>query len=161
MSTQTGPKSLQGSAAAKRIFALMLEVLSGIRSTMDAADGMGVALVRYYQLETRALQAMLEALEPRPRGRKAKTESEWKAEFAREKKQLNGEIARYKTLYRSLRRVAGVTAPTKKTGGKNGTRIRRLRKKGRGERVVAALLEQSVGSNDPVHNPQTTKEKEK
>ena len=64
-----GPKAVRGSDAARRTAALMLEVWSGVRTTQSASDAMGVAVTRFYQLEARALQMVVSAMEPRPRGR--------------------------------------------------------------------------------------------
>ncbi len=140
MTVETGPKALQGTDGAKRLLALLLEALGGIRSTQEAADGMGVALVRYYQLETRALQAMLDALEPRQKGRKPKTEAQYQAEFAEEKQMLLKDLNRYKSLCRSLQRTVGVTPPEPPTPGGPKKKTRRIRKVNRGEKVVAAML---------------------
>ena len=64
-----GAKAVRGSDAARRLAALLLEAWSGVRSTQDASLAMGVALTRFYQLEARALESIVAALEPRPRGR--------------------------------------------------------------------------------------------
>ena len=62
-------KPLPGSREARRMAALILETLGGLRTASEASEVMGVALVRYYVLEERALEAMIGAMEPRPRGR--------------------------------------------------------------------------------------------
>ncbi len=64
----TGPGALKGSPEARRQAALILEVLCGVRTATDASKAMGIALPRYYVLETRALQGFILALEPLPRG---------------------------------------------------------------------------------------------
>lgn len=64
-----GPKAVRGSEAARRHAALLLEVWCGVRTTQAASDAMGVAVTRFYQLEARALQMVVAAMEPRPRGR--------------------------------------------------------------------------------------------
>ncbi len=69
-----GRKALSGSAEAKRKAAVILEALCGLRTTQSASDAMGIALVRYYVLETRMMQAMIDALEPQARGRKRSQE---------------------------------------------------------------------------------------
>ena len=48
----------------------MLGALSGESGVTEAAESIGISLSRYYQLETRALQGMISALEPRPKGRR-------------------------------------------------------------------------------------------
>ena len=57
------------SAQAKRLAAAILEVLAGARTPAQAAQGLELSLPRYYVLETRALQGMLVACEPRSVGR--------------------------------------------------------------------------------------------
>jgi hypothetical protein len=145
MTSATGPKALHGSPPAKRLLALLLEALGGTRSTQEAADAMGVALVRYYQLETRALQAMLEALEPRQRGRKAQSEAECKAAHAKEIERLTAELRRYKSLCRSLQRMTGVPEKAATPKGSKG-RTRRVRKVTRGQRVATTIL--AVGEGE-------------
>jgi hypothetical protein len=141
MSPATGPKALTGTPQAKRMLALILEVLGGVCTTQEAAADMGVALVRYYQLETRALQAMLTALEPRPKGRRAQTEAQCQAEHAQEKKRLTQELRRYQSLCRSLQKTVGVPATATAKSPPRGpkAKTRRIRKTSRGERVVAAM----------------------
>src|SRR5262249_2844903 len=57
------------SAEARRLAAAILEVLAGARSPAEAATALGVSLVRYYQVEARALRALVAGCEARPRGR--------------------------------------------------------------------------------------------
>ena len=61
--------SFQGSAEAKRLAAAILEGLAGIRGPQDASQALGISMTRYYQMEARALQGLVAALEPRRRGR--------------------------------------------------------------------------------------------
>jgi hypothetical protein len=49
--------------------ALILQVRAGQLTVEQAARQMGISRQRYYQLEQRALQAMLSALEDQPKGR--------------------------------------------------------------------------------------------
>lgn len=49
--------------------ALILQVRSGQLTVEQAARQLGISRQRYYQLEQRALQAMLTALEDQPKGR--------------------------------------------------------------------------------------------
>ncbi|QVL31033.1 hypothetical protein KIH39_19585 [Telmatocola sphagniphila] len=51
---------------AKRLASVILEVLAGARTPTDAATAVGISLPNYYQVETRALQGLLKACEPRP-----------------------------------------------------------------------------------------------
>jgi hypothetical protein len=57
-----------GTCEANRLAVVILEVLAGVRTPQQAATALGMALPRYYQLEVRALQGLVAALEPRPKG---------------------------------------------------------------------------------------------
>jgi hypothetical protein len=61
---------------AKRLAAVVLDVLAGSRTPPQAAEALGVSLPRYYQLEARALGGLLAACESRPRGRQPDIETE-------------------------------------------------------------------------------------
>lgn len=142
-----GPRSLKGSAEARRHAVMILEALNGVRTTQEAADAMGIALPRYYVLETRALEGFIEALEPRRRGRRVSVDREQeklREELARQEK----EARRYQALYRATQRALGVPAsasggkPSSKkatTGKAKTTKTRRRRQKTRAEAVLEAL----------------------
>lgn len=134
----TGAKALKGSATARRHLAVLLEALSGLRGTTEAAEAMGVSLSRYYQLETRALNGMLAALEPRPRG---PTQSPQKAIalLQREKRALEREVSRHQALLRAAQRSVGVV-PAKKGGSGRGKRRQRG---SRGGTVLKTLREEA------------------
>ena len=59
------------SREAKRLAAVLLDVLAGARTPPQATETLGVSLPRYYQLEDRALAGFVLACETRPRGRQA------------------------------------------------------------------------------------------
>ncbi|HLT03296.1 MAG TPA: hypothetical protein VK001_14025 [Geminicoccaceae bacterium] len=134
-----GPKAVRGSEAARRLAALLLEAWCGVRTTQSASEGMGVAITRFYQLEARALQAVVQAMEPRPRGRQKSAASEL-AGLRRERQKLSREVERYQTLYRAAQRALGV-AESRPQPGKDasGKRRRRPRQRSRAE-VVASVL---------------------
>ena len=138
-----GPKTLKGSDDAKRKAAVILEAFAGLRTTQQASDELGIALVRYYVLETRMLQAMIDALEPRARGRKRSEDAERK-QMAEDNTRLHREVSRLQALYRSTQRAVGIKAPPKPAAkGKSKTgKVRRTRKQSRGERVLQALRSQ-------------------
>lgn len=138
-----GPKAVRGSDAARRQAALLLEVWCGVRTTQAASDAMGVAVTRFYQLEARALQMVVAAMEPRPRGRQKTAESEvvkLKAEIQR----LRRDVERFQSLYRTSQRALGVAVarPPEKTENavSGGKRKRGPRKKARGQAVASVLL---------------------
>jgi hypothetical protein len=141
-----GPKTLTGSRVAKRQAAVILEVLSGLRDARDGSTALGVSVNRYYQLETRALQGLIAALEPRPKGRQQSPETRL-AMVERERGRLKQELGRYQALLRSAQRSLGLASLPRKTkrgklGGKDKPRRRRTVK--RGLRAVAALRAEDV-----------------
>lgn len=137
----TGAKALKGSATARRHLAVLLEALSGLRGTTEAAEAMGVSLSRYYQLETRALNGMLQALEPRPRG-PTKSPQKAIALLQREKRALEREVSRHQALLRAAQRSVGVV-PAKKGGSSRGKRKQRG---SRGGTVLKTLREEALAT---------------
>jgi hypothetical protein len=138
-----GAKAVRGSDAARRQTALLLEAWSGVRSTVSASEAMGVAVTRFYQLEARALQVLVSAMEPRPRGRQRTAESEvarLKAEISR----LRRDVERFQSLYRTAQRALGIAvakpAAKEETPAAGGKRKRGPRKRARGQAVAAELL---------------------
>ena len=136
-------KSVRGSDAARRLSALLLEAWSGVRSTQSAADAMGVALPRFYHLEARALQMIVSAMEPRPRGRQRTAESEL-AQVKAEKLRLVRDAERFQSLYRTAQRALGIAVakpPSKTDTPVPGSKRKRgPRKRARGQAVAAQLL---------------------
>src|SRR5262249_32036194 len=53
------------SAEARRQAAALLEVLAGVRTPTEVAAQLAISLTRYYIIESRALQGLLAACEPR------------------------------------------------------------------------------------------------
>ena len=145
----TGPRALVASAEARRRMAIILETLSGVRTTQEAADALGVALARYYQLETYALEGFLTALEPRQRGRRVSAERECE-ELRAQITRLEREVQRQQALYRTTQRALGVpkVASTRAASGKGkgaaSKPVRRRRKKTRGERILAQMAQVEV-----------------
>jgi len=142
----TGPKALRGSPEAKRVGAVVLEVLSGLRGPQEGADTLGVSLSRYYALETQGLQGLLLSLEPRPRGPRRTPEQALEAE-RREVKRLEQELGRTQALLRAAQRALGIAQPPKasRLGGKGTAeasgkkRRRRRRPTVRAARAIAVL----------------------
>jgi hypothetical protein len=150
-----GAKAVRGSEAARRTAALLLEAWSGVRSTQSASDAMGVALTRFYQLEARALQLIVSAMEPRPRGRQKTAEGELQ-KLRQEKQRLVRDVERYQALYRTSQRALGVVVAKSPDNGKNpppGTRRKRgPRQKARGQSVAAVLMGGAAGSGEEAVN---------
>jgi hypothetical protein len=66
----------EASETGKRLVAVILEVLAGVRTNTDAAVAIGLSLPRYYQVESRALASLLRACEPFPKSRQRSKERE-------------------------------------------------------------------------------------
>ena len=98
------------SEPARKAAAAVLQVMAGLKTPAEASGAIGVSINRYYQLETRALSAMVRALEPLPRGRRRAPE----AEIERLTKEINRaerETSRYQALLRASQKAMGL-APT-------------------------------------------------
>jgi hypothetical protein len=66
---------LEGSSAAKHRLAVILETIAGRLTVPQACQQLGIGESRFHALRSQALQATLDALEPRPLGRPAKPTS--------------------------------------------------------------------------------------
>lgn len=106
---RVGLATLTGSAPAKRLAVVLLEVLSGSCSVTDGCRLLGISLTRYYVLETRAVQGLLQALEPRPRGRTTPGTDHARREQVR----LEHEVLRLQALVRATQRAVAITPPAK------------------------------------------------
>lgn len=95
---------------ARQQAAAVLEVLAGVRTPMAAAQALGMSLPRYYAVELRALEGLVAACTPRPRGRVRTAASELAA-LRRECEQLRRECARQQALVRAAQRSLGLSTP--------------------------------------------------
>lgn len=127
--------TLTGSRRAKQCAAVILEVFAGIRGAQEAGEALGLSPNRYYQLEARGLQAMVTALEPKPRGYQRRPEDEI-AKLELEKKRLEREVGRLTSLVRASRRSLGIEGAKPKRGA---TKPRSRKRGHRGEKVIAML----------------------
>jgi hypothetical protein len=115
-----------GSREARLLAAAILEVLAGERSPTAAAQALGVSLPRYYQLEQRAVQGLLAACEPLPRGRSPSREQE-QAALRQECARWRRECARQQALLRAAQRSVGLTPAAPATTPPAGSKKRRPR----------------------------------
>lgn len=149
-----GPSSLTGTPEARRAATAILEVLAGLRRPLEASESLGISLPRYYVLETRALQGILHALEPVPRGPKERPGTVI-ARLEREKKRLQTELARAQTLVRMAQRSIGITPvdwsrkPAKPRPGKKRSR----KPEARAGRFVAALKKPVLATEEKTTVP--------
>lgn len=136
-SRTTHPSALTGSQESKKQAAAILEVLSGTTTTVDASRALGITLARYYQLESRALQGVLTALEPRKRGKRTDPTHEL-GRLRRDNDRFQRDVTRLQALLRASQRAIGLTTPKgpdkSKLGGK-----RQRRPTARALRAVEAL----------------------
>jgi hypothetical protein len=129
---RTAPGTQKGSDQARKKAALILEVLAGARTPTQAAEALGVSAMRYYTLESRALQGLLDACEPLPAGPKVSPEKRL-AKLRREAEKLRSDVARYQALARSVQRAVGIAPPKapKKLKAKGGDAKGRKRRRRR------------------------------
>src|SRR5262245_51096297 len=135
----------EASREAKRLAAMLLDVLAGVRTPPQAAEALGVSLPRYYQLEDRALNGLVAACESRPRGRQADGEAHVRL-LEKEVERLRRELARYQSLVRLTQRTVGVSPPpvtAKESGGKRRKRRPSVRAMRRAERLRVEVQEQA------------------
>jgi hypothetical protein len=158
---RTGPRAIIASDVARKTASRVLEALSGLCTTQEAADALGVALPRYYVLETRALAGLVAALEPRRRGRQ-RGSAERIAELEGEVTRLERELRRFQALQRASQRALGLASTSseaEKTRKQRGTpgegtkakRKRRPNRATRAERVAKGL----VRGLEPASKPRT------
>lgn len=133
-----GPKTNGGSRQARRLTAAILEVLAGTRTPAEAAAAVGVSVPRYYQLESRALQGLLEACEPRKPGYQARPEQEIAA-LRKEVTRLRREQARTQALLRLSQRTVGLAAPPKAKKDSKDKRVSGKKRKRRRKPSARAL----------------------
>jgi hypothetical protein len=123
---------------AQRLAAAILEVLAGVRTPGQAAEVLGVSLPRYYQVETRAMQALVAACVPRPRGPGRSPAKELTA-LRRQQERLERELSRQRTLVRLTQRTLGLAPPPAAAKALSGKDQKDKSKKRRRRPVVRAL----------------------
>jgi hypothetical protein len=135
--TRPQPRPLIGEEGAKRSATLILEVLAGLRTPSEASTVLGVTAMRYYVLERRALEGMVQALAPRPKGKRRRPEDAL-AEAGREKVRLERERGRLQALVRAAQRTMGLPPPPSREKAK-GEQRRRRRPQVRAVKAMALL----------------------
>ena len=121
---------------ARRQAAAILEVLAGMLRPAEAARALEVSLPRYYQLEQRALVALVAACEPVARGPRSNPTRQI-AVLERENRRLQRECDRQHALVRAAKRSLGLALPAagkttaeakEQSQGSNGAPRRRQRR---------------------------------
>lgn len=123
MIKRTGPRITGGASDARLRAAAILDVLAGNRTPTQAAEAMSLSLQRYFALERRALEELVRACEPRPRGggRRVHPEKE-KFMLKKQIERLERECGRRQALIRGLQRAAALAAPPPKPAGRRKRR---------------------------------------
>jgi len=111
---------------ARRTAAAVLEVLAGGRTPTEAAQAIGLSVPRYYQIEKRALECLLDGCESRPRGRGRSLDKELTV-LRRDHERLQRELIRLQSLLRAAQRTVGLTPPASTPTKKNGRKPRKQR----------------------------------
>src|SRR2546428_13912022 len=122
--TRPQPRPLTGDEGAKRSAALILEVLAGLRTPSEASTALGVTTMRYYVLERRALEGMVQSLAPRPKGKRRRPEDALAAAGG-EKARLERGKGRLQALGRAAQRTMGLAPPPSREKTEGGKRRRR------------------------------------
>ena len=136
---------------AQLLAAAILEVLAGVRTPRQAAEALGVSLPRYYQVETRALQALVAGCAPRPRGPGRSVDKELTA-LRRQHERLQRELSRHQTLVRLAQQTPGLVppqAPGKQPGDKDPPKKRRRQPVARALRAAEGLQRRSQETGTP------------
>jgi hypothetical protein len=148
-----GPSLTQDSSRqAKQIAAAILEVLAGARTPQQAAEALAVSLPRYYQLESRALRAVVVACEARPKKGRVRSPASELALVRRQNAQLQREVTRQQALVRAAQRSVGLAPPLPPPRAP-GKKLRRRKPVARAL-SVAARLQQDLAP--PTTAPPTT-----
>jgi len=130
-------------AEARRAAAVILEVLAGLRTPAGAAGALGIRPQRYYLLEQRAVQGLVAACEPRPRGCSVSADRRL-AQLERELATARRDLNRQQALARTSQRALGlIVAPgSDQTRSTTAAAKRRQRKPAvRGLRAARQLRE--------------------
>ncbi len=153
----TMPKALarfDGGAESRRLAAAILEVLAGVRTTVDAAKALSVSLPRYYALEARAIEGLVRACEPRKRG-PGRSQAKELETLCKEKMRLERECARQQALARAAQRTLGLAPPPSRPAPDAADKGKKRRKRRPVARALlaATTLRRSVAAPPPSPPP--------
>jgi hypothetical protein len=131
-----------GDGEAKRLAAVILEVLAGGRTPTEAAETLGVSPPRYYALEQRALDGLLAACRRRQRGR-TKTPQRELEKLQGDVRRLERECGRWQALLRAAQRTVGIAPPRPVKADAGRKRRPRRSRVARALRAAGALRSES------------------
>jgi hypothetical protein len=135
---KTERPAIKASSEAKRSAQAVLEVLAGIRGPSDAAEALSTSLPNYYKLETRALEGLVKALEPREAGRRRVSEEARLHALEKERDGLRRELDRTRSLVRLAQRCVGMPQAPQPSDKKDG-KGRKPRRSNRVKRILSRL----------------------
>jgi len=141
MTAAAAPGAKDASREARKMAAVLLEVLAGLRTPLQASELLQVSLPRYYQLESRALAGFVAACEARPKGRQAGAAN--LEALRKENERLKRDVQRQQSLVRLTQRTIGVAAATP---AKVDTRKRKRKPTVRALRHAEQLRDEASGS---------------
>jgi hypothetical protein len=137
-----GPRVPPGEASpqARRLAAVILEVLAGLRGPTEAAQAAGVSVPRYYAAEARALQGLLKGCEPATPGRQPGAGAELH-KARQECQRLQRQCDRQQALLRLQQRALGLGATQAPARGadRNKPGKKRRRPRNRTLRLIEEL----------------------
>ena len=151
-------KKPPGSLEARRMAGIVLEVLAGEKTPTEAAEVMSMSVPKYYMVESRALDGIVAACEPRKRGYVRTAERELEV-LKKRYEGLKRECARYQALARASRRAVGLKSP-KQSSEKRDTKGRKKRKPTVRALTLASRLKQSGSESAPAPEKPKVKQAE-
>lgn len=154
-----------GDAETNQRAATILEVLAGLRTPGQAAEALKISVNYYYVLERKALDGLVTACRPLPKGPPGKSPQRRLEELEQRLRQCQNENQRQAALVRATQRAVGLPAPAApkpsgKPGAKGSKQRRRRLASVRALRVVDVLrknssLEKSTSEVEPNELPPT------
>jgi hypothetical protein len=141
-----------GDVETRRRAAAVLEVLGGALTPADAALALSISLPRYYLLEARALEGLVAACEPRPRGRGG-TLGRSTLALKRENDRLRQDLTRTQALARAMQRASGIPEQEHDLSGADGRTRRHRRPHARALRAAKILAPPSSPLSTPEDFP--------
>jgi hypothetical protein len=141
------PGSSEPSRDAKRLAAVILEVLAGERTPAEAAQVLELSLPRYYQLESRGLGGLVAACERRPKGRQRTLAGEAQA-LRKENERLKRDLGRHQSLVRLAQRAVGLSPPARPAK----SRPRRRQRLARALSAAARLRQEAEAADSPAQD---------
>lgn len=141
------------SSQASQRAAVILESLAGERTAQQAAAALSMTVTNFYLLERKALQGLLRACEPQPKGPPKPGPERKLEQLQRELARCQRECQRQAALVRATQRAVGIPAPppvrdAAKATGKKGSR-RRRRVEVRALRAARVLRQNSAVGISP------------